>query len=47
MTVKGNDADLKIGLGPDRIWIGGSGRNIPSFELFTSPNWRKVSGWIQ
>lgn len=47
LHVKGADADLKVGLGANRIWVGGSGRNIPSFELFTSPDWRRVDGWIQ
>jgi len=26
--------------------VGGSGRNIPSFEIFTSPDWRGTEGWI-
>jgi aminopeptidase len=26
--------------------LGGSGRNIPSFEVFTSPDWRGTEGWI-
>jgi aminopeptidase len=47
LEVKGADVDLKIGLGPERIWNGGSGRNIPSFEFFTSPDWRRVDGWIK
>lgn len=47
LDVKGSDVDLKIKLGADRIWNGGSGRNIPSFEFFTSPDWRGVEGWIQ
>ncbi|HEX7017348.1 MAG TPA: aminopeptidase [Patescibacteria group bacterium] len=46
VTVKGEDVDLKIGLGPERKWLGGSGRNIPSFECFTSPDWRLTEGWI-
>ena len=25
---------------------GGRGRNIPSFEIFTSPDWRGTEGWI-
>ena len=29
-----------------RRWLGGRGRNIPSFELFTSPDWRGTEGWI-
>ena len=40
------DTDLWIGLGEKRKWIGGSGRNIPSFEIFTSPDWRLVEGKV-
>lgn len=43
----GKDMDLTIRLGKDRIWQGGTGRNIPSFEIFTSPDWRGTAGWIQ
>ncbi len=45
--IEGADADLHIKLGADRIWNGGSGRNIPSFEIFTSPDWRGTHGWIK
>ena len=44
--VEGEDADLWITVGEQRRWLGGRGRNIPSFELFTSPDWRGTSGWI-
>lgn len=47
LVVKGADVDLTVKIGPDRRWLGGSGRNIPSFECFTSPDWRGVSGWIK
>lgn len=47
VKVKGADADLTLKLGADRIWQGGSGRNIPSFEFFTSPDWRGTEGWIR
>lgn len=47
LYVKGPDADLWVHLGKKRQWVGGSGRNIPSFELFTSPDWRGTSGWIR
>lgn len=47
LTVKGPDVDLKVTLGADRTWQGGSGRNIPSFEFFTSPDWRGVEGWMR
>lgn len=43
----GPDADLWIGCGPRRQWLGGGGRNIPSFELFISPDWRGTEGWIK
>lgn len=45
--IKGEHVDLTVRLGAERIWNGGSGRNIPSFELFTSPDWRGTEGWIE
>ena len=36
--------DLTVTPGRHRQWIGISGHNIPSFELFTSPDWRGTSG---
>lgn len=47
LHITGPDADLWIHMGHKRQWVGGSGRNIPSFELFTSPDWRGTSGWIR
>lgn len=47
LFIKGADVDLTIQLGPERIWKGGADRNIPSFELFTSPDWRGTEGWIK
>jgi aminopeptidase len=47
LHVEGPDADLWIKLGEKRAWMGGSGRNIPSFELFTSPDWRGTEGSIK
>ncbi len=44
--VQGEDVDLRVTLGEQRRWLGGRGRNIPSFELFTSPDWRGTEGWI-
>lgn len=46
LHVTGPDVDLRISLGQKRRWLGGSGRNIPSFEIFTSPDWRGTEGWI-
>ena len=44
--VVGEDVDLRVSVGEQRRWLGGRGRNIPSFELFTSPDWRGTEGWI-
>ncbi len=38
--------DLTVTLGENRLWLGGRGRNIPSFEIFTSPDWRGIEGHI-
>lgn len=45
--VEGPDADLWVTIGKRRAWQGGTGRNIPSFEIFTSPDWRGTNGWIR
>lgn len=45
--VEGEHVDLWIRLGATRQWLGGSGRNIPSFEVFTSPDWRGTEGRIK
>jgi aminopeptidase len=42
--VESETIDLEIAAGERRKWIGISGRNIPSFELFTSPEWRGTRG---
>jgi aminopeptidase len=47
LHIKGEDIDLKMTMGQKRRWLGGSGRNIPSFEVFTSPDWRGTNGWIR
>jgi len=44
--VEGEDVDLWVTIGESRRWLGGRGRNIPSFEIFTSPDWRGTEGWI-
>jgi aminopeptidase len=36
--------DLEVSLGEKRRFMGVSGHNIPSFELFTSPDWRGTRG---
>lgn len=45
--VLGEDVDLWVSVGEQRRWLGGRGRNIPSFEIFTSPDWRGTEGWIR
>lgn len=42
--IESENIDLKIVPGEKRKWIGISGHNIPSFELFTSPDYRKTEG---
>ncbi len=36
--------DLRITPGEKRKWAGVSGHNVPSFELFVSPDWRGTEG---
>ncbi len=47
LHIEAADTDLWIAIGENRKWLGGSGRNIPSFELFISPDWRGTEGKIQ
>ena len=47
LHVHGIDADLWITLGERRQWLAGRGVNMPSFEIFTSPDWRGTNGWIR
>ncbi|MEK7601617.1 MAG: aminopeptidase [Patescibacteria group bacterium] len=47
LHIVGPDMDLWIKLGEKRAWRFGSGANIPSFEIFTSPDWRGTEGWIK
>jgi len=46
LHIKGNDVDLHIQIGENRKWLSGGGKNIPSFEIFTSPDWRGTNGFI-
>lgn len=47
LHVESEEIDLHIGLDENRKWLGGSGRNIPSYEVFISPNKWKTQGHIQ
>jgi aminopeptidase len=42
--IESASCDLKITPGAERQWMGVSGHNIPSFELFLSPDWRGTEG---
>ena len=44
LHIESENVDLTIKPGDRRIWIGISGHNIPSFEIFTSPDWRGTEG---
>lgn len=45
--IQGDDVDLHITIGGHRKWLSGGGKNIPSFEIFTSPDWRGTQGSIR
>lgn len=42
--VESANIDIRITPGLNRRWLGVSGHNIPSFELFLSPDWRGTEG---
>ena len=42
--VEGQNIDLTVTPGGQRKWAGVSGHNIPSFEVFLSPDWRGTEG---
>ena len=42
--VESEHIDLRIRQGEKRKWVGISGHNIPSFEIFLSPDWRGTDG---
>lgn len=44
LHIESENTDLRVSLGARRKWVGVTGHNIPSFELFTSPDWRGVEG---
>ncbi|MEI6948951.1 aminopeptidase [Paraflavisolibacter sp. H34] len=47
LHLKGADVDLQVRIGAHRKWLSGGGKNIPSFEIFTSPDWRGTNGTIR
>lgn len=53
---KGPGTDLTVGLSPRARWMGGSKKtvdgksftaNVPSFEVFTTPDWRQTEGKVR
>jgi len=44
LYIESENIDLKITPGEKRQWKGVSGHNIPSFEIFFSPDWRGTEG---
>ncbi|MGH2861283.1 MAG: aminopeptidase [Solirubrobacteraceae bacterium] len=47
LHLEAEEIDLWMTVGEKRRWIGGGGRNIPSFEIFTSPDWRGTNGHVK
>jgi len=44
LHLESENCDLRVTPGEYRRWVGVSGHNIPSFEIFTSPDWRGTQG---
>lgn len=42
--LESDSMDLRISPGEQRKWAGVSGHNVPSFEVFVSPDWRGTEG---
>jgi len=47
INIKWEESDLNIKIWGDRKWCWWWWNNIPSFEVFTSPDWRWTFGWIK
>lgn len=46
LHITSTNIDLTVGIGPGRRWVGCDGRNVPSFEIFISPDWRNTEGYV-
>jgi len=44
LRIESEHTDLIVVPGEQRRWLGVSGHNIPSFEIFLSPDWRGTEG---
>jgi aminopeptidase len=46
LRVRGEGIDLRLRIGDGKRWQGGEGRNIPSFEIFNTPDCRVGEGEV-
>tara|TARA_Y100000310_G_scaffold285976_1_gene309797 strand:- start:172 stop:1386 length:1215 start_codon:yes stop_codon:yes gene_type:complete len=46
VRIEAEGTDLWVGLGENRQWLGGTGQNVPSFEVFISPHAEMTEGHI-
>ncbi|OBQ50261.1 aminopeptidase [Halodesulfovibrio spirochaetisodalis] len=44
LHIESESVDLSLRIGQRRTWVGFTGRNIPSFELYVSPDMRHTNG---
>ena len=44
LRVQSKRMDFLVRLGARRRWLGFTGRNMPSYEIYTSPDWRGTEG---
>ena len=44
LHVESDHMDLRLTPGEKRRWVGITGHNVPSFEIFLSPDWRGTEG---
>ena len=44
LHVESDHVDLRVTPGEKRRWVGITGHNVPSFEIFLSPDWRGTEG---
>lgn len=47
LKIESENTNLVVGLGKDRKWVCARGCNIPSFEIFTSPDYRETQGYFK
>ncbi len=47
LHITSQSTNLTVKIGPKRKWLSGRGCNIPSFEIYISPDWRGTNGYIQ